>query len=324
MHATGEDIPLHDLHPPQGDFRADVLRGLARAQKRLPSMYLYDDEGSRLFDRICQLDEYYPTRTEMMLLEAHAAELAASVGPEAMLIELGSGSSDKTRVLLRQLTSPHSYVPVDIARAPLRFAAARVSRAFPALRVRPVCADFMGEFDLPRTPTPPRRRVVFFPGSTIGNFNPDDRARLYQRVFSLCGEGGAFVIGFDLQKDPTRLEQAYNDEKGVTAAFNLNLLHRINRELGADFDVGQFRHRAHYDAALGRIEMHLVSRVQQRVKVGDCRFEFVAGETVCTEHSYKFTVNGFVAETGACGFECGRVLIDPDGLFAIALLSRGQ
>jgi dimethylhistidine N-methyltransferase len=322
MDSIAQPLPLHDLHPPRGDFRADVERGLAREHKRLPSMYFYDDEGSRLFDDICRLEEYYPTRTEMGILEAHGAELAALVGSGSTLVELGSGSSDKTTILLRRLQEPHSYVPVDIARAPLSVAAQRIARTFPRLQVLPVCADFMREFALPAESVGSGRRVVFFPGSTIGNFNESDRRRLYERVFALCGPSGAFLIGFDLQKDRTRLERAYNDDAGVTAAFNLNLLRRINRELGADFDVGQFQHRAHYDALQGRIEMHLVSRIRQRVSVGDRQFEFRAGETVCTEHSYKFTVDGFLDEVRTRGFARERVFVDAERLFAVALLRR--
>jgi dimethylhistidine N-methyltransferase len=197
----------------------------------------------------------------------------------------------------------------------------RIARAFPGLAVLPVCADFMGAFVLPTCAAPNQRLVVFFPGSTVGNFNPSDRTRLFERVFALCGQDGAFVNGFDLQKDQTRLERAYNDEAGVTAAFNLNLLQRINRELDADFDVHQFRHRAHYDAVLGRIEMHLVSRVPQRVSVGDRQFEFGAGESVCTEHSYKFTVDGFAGLARQAGWTLERVWSDDEDLFAVLLLS---
>lgn len=322
---TGSDaIEVHDLHPPPADFRADVQRGLASEPKRLPSMYFYDAKGSALFEQICRLPEYYPTRTEIGLLESHGDEIAERIGPQAMLIELGSGSSDKTRIVLRRMKQPHSYVPVEIARAPLRAAALGIAQAFPDVEVRPVCADFMRSFEPPRPATPEGRRVVFFPGSTIGNFNPTDRGRLFERVHALCGRGGTFLLGFDLQKDRKTLESAYNDAAGVTAAFNLNLLHRINRELGADFDVSAFEHRAHYDIAHARIEMHLVSRVRQRVRVGETEVEFRAGESVCTEHSHKFTVEGVLVEAAQRGFQRDRVFVDAERLFAVALFRRAD
>jgi dimethylhistidine N-methyltransferase len=315
-------VQLHDLHPPRQDFLRDVCRGLARRPKRLPSMYFYDAEGSLLFDRICELEEYYPTRTEMGLLDGAAGALAERLGERCMLLELGSGSSAKTTILLRALPDVHSYVPIDIAREPLRRVASRFRASFPELVVSPVCADFMAPLRLPAPRTEPRRRVVFFPGSTIGNFDPVERQHLFESVARLCGRGGAFLIGFDLQKDRARLERAYNDDRGVTAAFNLNLLSRINRELGADFDVTQFRHRASYDDRHHRIEMHLESRLAQRVRVDGRAFEFERGETVCTEHSYKFTVEGFLEEAGVAGFAEEQVFVDDERLFAVALLKH--
>lgn len=322
MDWTTQHNPIHDLHPPKRDFRADVLRGLERQPKRLPSMYFYDERGSELFDRICKLEEYYPTRTEMTLLANHVEEIARCIGPRASVVELGSGSSEKTTILLRALREPHGYVPVDISRAPLLHAAERIAHASPGLEVQPVCADFMREFDLPERSRSPGRRVVFFPGSTIGNFGKQERLGLFRRVSSLCAREGLFLIGFDLVKERARLERAYNDDSGVTAAFNLNLLERINRELGANFDVARFRHRAHYDALRSRIEMHLVSQIAQRVRVADREFEFRAGESICTEHSYKFTVDGFLAETAAAGFRSERVFMDGQRLFAVALLAH--
>lgn len=316
-------VPLHDLHPPRKDFVSDVCRGLAKRPKRLPSMYFYDAEGSTLFDRICELEEYYPTRTETALLERVKGELAERLGSRCMLLELGSGSSAKTNILLRALPSMHSYVPIDIAREPLRRAAARFRATFPELVVSPVCADFTRPLRLPPPSREPRRRVVFFPGSTIGNFDAEERRQLFASVARLSGAGGAFLLGFDLQKDKARLERAYNDAKGVTAAFNLNLLHRINRELGANFDVTQFRHRAHYSEEYQRIEMHLESRVAQRVQIDGQSFEFDRGETICTEHSYKFTVEGLLEEARSAGFVEERVFVDEERLFAVALLGRG-
>jgi dimethylhistidine N-methyltransferase len=323
MEATSQQprcIPLYDLHPEPVDFLVEVWGGLSKQKKRLPSMYLYDGEGSRLFERICQLEEYYPTRLELGLLETYVSEIAERLGADCMLLELGSGSSEKTRIVLRHMDRPHSYVPIDIARDALRTAAARLALAFPRLSVLPVCADFMAASSLPPTRRAPLSRAVFFPGSTIGNYDREERGRLFNGVHAMCGDGGHFLIGFDLQKDSARLERAYNDELGVTAAFNLNLLRRINRELDADFDLSAFCHHARYDADEARIEMHLVSRASQVVHVGGRRFEFRAGESVCTEHSYKFTIDGLLEEVGAAGFFPVEIWTDPARWFAIALL----
>src|SRR4051812_17699352 len=276
---------------PTARFRADVLAGLSRPRKRLPAKYFYDAAGSRLFDAITELPEYYPTRTELGILRARAGEMARRCGPRCLLIELGAGSLTKVRLLLDRLDRPAGYVPVDVSGdhlpaapagvghrhspppgAPLRAAAAELADDYPALPVVPVVADFTRPFELPDVPA--ARRVAFFPGSTVGNFDPPAADALLRRVARLVGPGGGLLIGIDLRKDAAVLERAYNDAAGVTAAFNRNLLVRINRELGADFDPAAFRHVAFYDRDRSRIEMHLVSASRQRVRVGESAFDF--------------------------------------------------
>jgi len=315
-------MPLHDLHPEPDDMFAEVVDGLSAEHKTLPCKYFYDARGSRLFDRICELEEYYPTRTEVGILEARGAEIAAAVGDRSLVIELGSGSSTKTEILLDALDHPAGYVPIDISRDHLTEAAERIANRFPGLPVWPVCADFNATLELPRIGVEAAPRLVFFPGSTIGNFDERGRLALLRRMHGLCGpEGGRLLIGIDLIKDAKRLESAYDDAKGVTAAFNLNLLRRINRELDADFDVSRFAHRARFDARAARVEMHLVSEEAQTVEIDGRRFRFQAGESICTEHSYKFTVRGFATLAVRAGWSLERWWTDSDRLFAILLLS---
>ena len=275
------------------DFLHDVLHGLRRRRKRLPCKYFYDAAGSALFDRICELDEYYLTRCELDLLRRHAAEMAEAAGPGAALIEYGSGSSLKTRLLLDQLREPAAYVPVDISGEHLNRSAARLRRRYPALPVLPVAADFTQPFELPPLPPDVGRRVVLFSGSTIGNFRPTEAARLLRQMARVCGPDGALLVAADLKKDRAILEAAYNDRLGVTAAFNLNLLTRINRELHADFVVERFRHHAFYNARRGRMEMHLVSLANQTVHLGGVALAFARGETIRTEFSYKYSPSDF-------------------------------
>ncbi len=318
---TGHEPPLLDLHPPQGDFLADALAGLGKNPKAISPMYFYDRIGSELFDQICTLAEYYPTRTEEWILQTHGRDIAEGLGPSASLIELGSGSSRKSGLLLRAATTLHSYVPIDIARTHVQRAASLIAARFGRLRVLPVCADFTGELKLPRATLDARSKHVWFPGSTIGNFGPAARARLLATIRRLClPQGGGVVVGVDLRKDHARLERAYNDERGVTAAFNLNLLQRMNRELGSDFDLAQFRHHAFYNTAEHRIEMHLESLSSQTVRIGDHSFEFDSGETICTEYSYKFTVESFVEEAAPQGFTYAHHWTDPEELFAVIAL----
>lgn len=309
---------LHDLAPAVDDFRAAVLEGLSRPQKEIPAKFFYDAAGSRLFEEICRLDAYYPTRTEIAILEASAGAIAGHLPAEAVVIELGSGASPKIRLLLDALVRPLAYVPVEIARAPLLRTAAALARAYPAIAVIPVCADFLDGLRLPPD-LPADRRVAFFPGSTIGNFHPADAVRLLRTIGNAVGTGGHLLIGVDLKKDPAVLHRAYNDATGVTAAFNRNLLIRINRELGGSFDPMLFDHHAPYDPAAGRIEMHLVSVRDQLVTVAGEGFRFRRGESIHTENSYKYTIGGFRALAACAGFACVDVWTDPGALFSVQL-----
>jgi dimethylhistidine N-methyltransferase len=299
----------------------EVLDGLLAPRKRLPCKYFYDEEGSALFDRICDLPEYYLTRTEMGIMRGHAGEIARRIGPGCQLVELGSGSSVKTRLLLDALPDVAAYVPVDISGEHLRRSAARLAAAYPNVEVLPVCADYTREFAIPApSARPAHARVAYFPGSTVGNFEPAEARAFLQRVAALVGPGGGLLIGFDLKKDPALLHAAYNDAAGVTAAFNLNLLARLNRELGADFDVGQFRHYAFYQPGAGRIEMHLVSERAQLVRVNGDRIPIGRGESIHTECSYKYTPAEFDRLARAAGFEPAGRWTDPREWFCVEYL----
>jgi dimethylhistidine N-methyltransferase len=314
-------LPLLDLHPQSADFLSDASTGLRQSPKRLSPMYFYDAAGSKLFERICELEEYYPTRTEVSILRRYRRELGLAIGAQTCLIELGSGSSSKTGIVLEAVRALHSYVPIDISKQHLRESAERIASDFPSLGVLPVCADFLGELRLPAEAEEAQHKCVWFPGSTIGNLNLAVRRRLLDRIHTLCQpQGGGLLIGIDLQKDQTVLERAYNDAAGITAAFNLNLLERMNRELGADFDTTSFAHRAFYNDEEQRIEMHLESRKAQEVTLDGDRIGFTEGETVCTEYSYKFTVDGFCAEASGSGFTLQNAWTDPNELFAVLLL----
>ncbi|WP_051341329.1 L-histidine N(alpha)-methyltransferase [Azospirillum halopraeferens] len=300
-------------------FLADVLAGLSRPDRTLPSKYFYDARGSALFDAICELEEYYPTRTEMALLARHAGEIAAFAGPDATVVELGSGSSVKVRLLLDRLTTPAAYVPVDISHDHLVQSAARLAADYPGLAVTPVSADYAAGFDLP-VGTVPERTLAFFPGSTIGNFTPDDSRTFLAGLGRRLGAGSRLVIGVDRKKRRDVLEAAYDDARGVTAAFNLNLLARINRELDGTFNLGAFAHRAVWAEAQGRIEMHLESLVSQTATVAGRPFRFAAGETILTEISCKYTISGFQALAADAGWRSCCVWTDERGLFSVHAL----
>lgn len=310
-----------DFSPDEEVMLDDVLRGLALPAKNIPSLYFYDQRGSELFDAITALPEYYPTRTEIAILETHGAEMAAALGPGVRLIELGSGAAVKTELLLARLDSPAAYVPVEISREHLQAAAARIAADFPGLEVLPVTADFTEPFELPEPKrSRVQRNVAFFPGSTIGNFPRTMAADLLRATRREVGPGGAMLVGVDLVKDRAVLEHAYNDDAGVTAQFNRNLLVRLNRELGADFDLGGFRHEAVWDETHERIEMQLVSRRQQSVRIAGRSFDFAPGEILVTEYSHKYTPDGFRALAEASGFSVARLWTDPEKLFSVQLL----
>lgn len=305
--------------PAVSRFRADVIEGLSQPQKRLPPKYFYDATGSQLFDRICELPEYYPTRTELAIMRRHAGAMADRCGPDCLLVELGAGSLTKVRLLLDRLERPAGYVPVDVSGEHLRDAADALADDYPSLTVRPVVADFTTPFELPDLPA--ARRVVYFPGSTVGNFDPPEADALLRRIARLVGPGGGHLLGVDLRKDASVLERAYNDTAGVTAAFNRNLLVRINHELEADFDLTAFRHHAIYNADRSRIEMHLVSERRQRVRVGPAVFEFRPGETIHTESSYKYDLTELGTRAGECGLRLNQSWTDSRQYFAVLFLT---
>ena len=309
--------PLVDLQPTHQAFLDEVLSGLDDSPRHLPCKYFYDQRGSRLFDKICELDEYYLTRTELAIMRRSSAEMAEQIGPGVMLVEYGSGSSLKTRLLLKHLSVPAAYVPVDISRKHLQYTANTLSSHFPHIEVLPVCADFTCPFELPTPQRRPSHRAVYFPGSTIGNFPPAAALDLLEQIAALCGDGGGLLIGIDLQKDIGIIESAYNDSLGVTAEFNLNLLRRINCELEADFDLKAFKHAAHYNPSLGRVEIYLVSQADQVVTIRDELFEFTEGERICTEYSYKYTVDDFSQMAAQVGLTLRRVWTDDDQFFGV-------
>jgi dimethylhistidine N-methyltransferase len=303
-------------------FATDVLTGLTTVPKSVPPKYFYDERGSELFEEITKLTEYYPTRTEISVLKTHADAIAALVPPDAAVIEFGAGSAAKTRIILDAAPQISAYVPVDISGDFLAGTAARLREDRPNLLVLPVEADFTQPFALPAA-LGTRPRVGFFPGSTIGNFEPHEANALLHHAAAILGPGALFIIGIDLVKDPEVLTLAYSDRAGVTAAFNLNLLTRINRELGGDFDPSKFCHRAFYNQDRRRIEMHLVSKSRQKVHVGGKTIEFRRGETIHTENSYKYTLEGFLSHASAAGWISAATWTDPRNFFAVlALRSR--
>jgi L-histidine Nalpha-methyltransferase len=322
MARGGALAAFHDLAPAEESFRSAVLWGLSRRSKSLPCRFLYDERGSELFEEICQLPEYYLTRTEMAILEDNAGEIADLAGRHAQLIEFGSGASRKVRLLLDALKDPGAYVAIDISREQLRAAASGVAAEFPDVPVVAVCADYLQPLRLPALPARGEgRRLGFFPGSTIGNFTPEEAIDFLAGCRQVLGRAGAMLVGVDLKKDPALLDAAYNDSKGVTAQFNLNLLERINRELGADFDLDRFEHDAFYNERAGRIEIYIKSLADQIVTVAGRTIRFSAGERIHTEDSCKYTVAEFQRLATRSGFRPLRHWTDADQMFSIHLLS---
>jgi dimethylhistidine N-methyltransferase len=318
MSAQPANLAFDDLRPPLEDFCAAVIAGLARRPRSLSPKFFYDARGSELFDEITGLPEYYPTRTEIALLREHGAAMAALLGHDTLLIELGSGSDAKIRVLLDALR-PRAYVPIDISREHLLRSARGIAGDHPGLAVHALCADYTRAFALPEA-VRGLRRAAFYPGSSIGNFEPDQACALLRGVAELLGPDGRLLVGVDLKKAPVRLHAAYNDSQGVTARFNLNLLHRIRRELGADIDPAAFRHHAFYNGDAGRVEMHLIATRPQTVVVDARRFEFAEGDGIQTENSYKYAVDEFGALAAAAGFDTLRVWQDRERLFSVHCL----
>jgi dimethylhistidine N-methyltransferase len=313
--------PFADQEPPLERSRRELLAALHAEPRSIPSKLLYDERGSQLFDRICEVDEYYLTRTELAILRRDADAIWELIGPGAALIEYGSGSSFKTRTLLDRAPELAAYIPVDISREHLLASAARLEQRYPHLEVLPLCADYGTELVLPATRAPVRRRVAFFSGSSIGNFEAPDAREFLMRAARLCGPAGGLLIGVDLHKSTPVLEAAYDDAAGVSAAFALNVLERINRDFDADFEPKQFEYVAHYDEARRRIEMSLVSLAEQTVRIGDAELEIDAGERIRTEYSHKYTLEDFEALAEQAGLSVERAFVDDDQLFSVQYLA---
>ena len=315
---------FHDLAPEEESFRDAVIGGLSRRPKAIPCRFLYDAAGSALFEEICALPEYYLTRTEMAILEENAAAIADCMGARCQLIEFGSGSSRKVRLLLEALEDPAAYVAIDISREPLRDAADMLAREFPGLPVVAVCADYTQPLTLPELPaTKGGRRIGFFPGSTIGNFAREEAVGFLAGCRRVVGRSGGMLVGVDLQKDKAVLDAAYNDAQGVTSAFTLNLLERVNRELDGDFALERFAHDAAYDPSAGRVEIYIRSLADQIVTVAGHRFRLAAGERIHTEDSCKYTIPEFQRLATRAGFRPMHCWTDQDGLFSVHFLAAG-
>jgi len=315
--ASSPTLPLIDHHPDTDTFREAVVEGLQKDPKSIPSKYLYDERGSKLFDEICRLDEYYLTRTEMEIMRAHVEDMAAAIGENVRLVEYGSGSSWKIRILLDALSQVAMYVPIDISRDHLLDAARELADEYSDLPVQPVCADYTSDFDLPEPPENAERTVVYYPGSTIGNFRPRQALSFLRHVAKTAGPGGGLLIGVDLRKSPDQLIPAYDDSNGVTKEFNLNLLDRMNRELDASFDRDQFDYTADWDPERSCIDMQLVSLEAQQVCVDGIDVSFDEGESIHTEYSFKYTLDSFADLVRRAGLEVDTVWTDDDDLFSI-------
>jgi dimethylhistidine N-methyltransferase len=318
----GATVAFHDLAPKLESFRDAVLDGLARPQKRIPCRFLYDERGSDLFEAICETPEYYPTRTEMAILRKHARDIARLIGPDATLIEYGSGAGQKVKLLLRALDRPFAYAGIEVSREILLRATDDLSLDWPKLDVVAICADFLTPISLPTALRQGAgRRVAFFPGSSIGNFTPAEAMRFLQQCRTMVGAGGGMLIGVDLKKDESRLDAAYNDKAGVTAAFTLNVLDRINRELGADFAVGRFAHDAKYHPDIGRVAIHIRSLADQTVTIAGRRFAFAEGEGIHTEDSWKYSVGEFQELAREAGYRPLACWTDAEELFSVHYLA---
>lgn len=313
--STATQLRFYDLEPEANTLHEDVLHGLRQPQKFIPPKYFYDERGSQLFDAICETEEYYPTRTEMAILEHNLEQICACLGSDCVLVEPGSGSSRKVRLLLDKL-EPHTYMPLDISSDYLKSVAHGLAKDYPHINVTAACVDYTAPISLPYFPKN-RRRVAFFPGSSIGNFEPEQAVTFLGNLADLVSPDGGLLIGVDLKKPASILNAAYNDRQGMTAQFNLNLLAHINRELNGDFDFDGFEHDAFYNEQKSRIEMHLLSKREQRVTVAGHGFRFNPGESIHTENSYKYTIESFQALARQAGFEPRKVWTDPDALFSV-------
>ena len=302
------------------DFLKDVIEGLGKNPKTLKPKYFYDNRGAQLFTEICTTPEYYPTRTEIKILNQNAEDIASQIGDNTALIEYGSGALEKIKILLNFLKEPVGLIPVDISEDQLFASAKNLENLYPDLEILPVAADFTKPIPIPEFSHPPKRYVAFFPGSTIGNFEPDLAIQFLQGVTKTIGLDGLLLIGFDLKKDIETLLAAYDDQRGITASFNKNLLSRVNGELGGNFNLNTFEHVAQYNENKGRIEMHLKSTTEQTVSINKELFEFLEGETIHTENCYKFTKESFTAMSSKAGLSPVKTWTDDQNLFAVMLL----
>ncbi len=303
----------------QSDILEEVIEGLTKKQKQLPSKLFYDEKGSELFDQICELEEYYPTRTEIKIMQDNISEMSALLGEGTMLVELGSGSSLKIRLLLDNIPGLAGYIPVDISTEHLIQSSKILEDDYPILDIFPLAADYTKVFDLPEIEKPYDHVAVYYPGSTIGNFQPHEAKDFLKRIAKICGSNGGLIIGIDLRKDINTVEAAYNDKKGITAMFNLNILERLNEELDSDFDLNLFKHFAFFNEKESRIEMHLISQVNQKVHLGGTIINFEMGESILTEYSYKYTLKSF-ADLASDYFDVKKVWTDKNNLFSIQYL----
>ncbi len=310
-----ERLLFHDLEPEYSSFYEDIIIGLSKKPRSIPPKYFYDEHGSHLFDAICETPEYYPTRTEIAIIKDNLKEICAYLGKECVLIEPGSGASKKVRLLLDML-EPHTYIPLDISSDYLYSVARNLVSEYPKLKVIAACVDFTMPINLPDYPLK-KRRVAFFPGSSIGNFEPEQAVLFLKNLHNLVRPDGGLLIGVDLKKEPDILNNAYNDKQGITAQFNLNMLTHINRELNTGFDVDGFEHKAFYNEVSGRVEMHLLCNNSQSVTIGDNVFEFKQGESIHTENSYKYSIPEFYSLAMQAGFNNEKTWTDTDELFSV-------
>lgn len=299
---------------------SEILNGLSKKQKTLPSKLFYDERGSKLFDQICELEEYYPTKTELKIMEENIGKITSVFNDESLFIEFGSGSSIKTRILLEHLPNISGYIPIDISEEYLIKSAQKLREEFPSIDIYPVAADYTKPLILPSIAKRVSHKIAYFPGSTIGNFPVHEAKEFLKVIYNLVGEHGGLLIGVDLKKDVKILETAYNDSQNVTAEFNLNILHRLNNEFGFDFNPDNFEHRAIYNEEFGRIEMHLFPKVDQEFGVNDYRFYIKKGESILTEYSHKYSLKDF-AELVSDYFVVDKVWTDSNNLFSIQYLT---
>jgi len=324
MQENNNYIQSGDNTPGKEKFLAEVLSGLRKSPKELPSKYFYDKKGSALFEQICGLDEYYIPATEDAIMRASIHEMASLIGPGALIIEYGSGECKKVRFLLEHLDRPAAYVPIDISTEQLMRVSTELASDYPELEVLPLRADYTGNIEIPETTRDYTRKIAFFPGSTISNFAPIPAKNFLEHIAQVCSPGGGLLIGVDLKKNPSLLHRAYNDSQKVTAAFNFNLLKRINRELGADFDLDSFAHYAFYNPREGRIEMHLYSNREQTVHLDGSAFFINKGETILSESSYKYNLDEFEEMAATAGFRVKRVWTDEENLFSVQYLETTE